>query len=128
MNKFVIAIFDQDGGPSSTSMAEAVLIDCWSSTPVEGQVVRPRPSSGSQGLDLLAGVESSSSPRSELGGNASSSPVFCGRGPTVLDCFFLLSFRGLVVKWKVSSSNVRFPRARDDKGTFCKLYLPPGNI
>jgi hypothetical protein len=68
MNKFVIAIFGQDGGPSSSSMAEALTIDCWSSTSVEGQVVRPRPSNGSQGLDLLAGVERSSSPRSKLGG------------------------------------------------------------
>jgi hypothetical protein len=36
MNKFVIAIFGQDDGPSSSSMAEALMINCWSSTLVEG--------------------------------------------------------------------------------------------
>jgi hypothetical protein len=119
VTKFVTAIFGQDGDPSSTSMAEALMINCWSSMPLEGQVVRPRPSSGSQGLDLLTGVERSSSPHSELGGNALSSPAFYGGSTVVLDCFFFLSFRVLFVKWRASSSNVRFLRARYDKGSFC---------
>jgi hypothetical protein len=55
-------------------MMEAQLICCWSSTLIDGQVVRPRPSSGSQGLDLVAGHERSSLLRSELGGIAWSSP------------------------------------------------------
>jgi hypothetical protein len=36
-------IHGQDGGPSSTSMMEANLICCWSSTLLDGQVVRSRP-------------------------------------------------------------------------------------
>jgi hypothetical protein len=98
VTKLVTMIFGQDGGPSSTSMAEALLIDCWSSTLLEDQVVRPRPFSGSQGLDLVAGVECSSSLRSELGGNTWNSPALCGRGTTVLDCFFILFLQGAFCK------------------------------
>lgn len=53
VTNFLAAIFGQHGGPSSsTSMAEALKTNCWSSTPAEGQVVCPHPSNGSQGLDL----------------------------------------------------------------------------
>jgi hypothetical protein len=108
VTEFVTAIFGQDGGPSSSSMVEALLINCWSSTLLEGQVVRPRLLSGNKGFDLVARVEHSSMLRSELGGNALSSPVLGGRGTIVLDCFFYFSFRVLFVKWGASSSNVRF--------------------
>jgi hypothetical protein len=72
---FVTVILGQDGGPSSTSMMEALLISYWSSTLLDSQVVCPRPSRGSQGLDLVAGQDRSSLLRSELGGNAWSSPT-----------------------------------------------------
>jgi hypothetical protein len=47
VTSFLTAILGQNGGPaSSTSMAEALKTNCWSSTPMEGQVVRPRLSNG----------------------------------------------------------------------------------
>jgi hypothetical protein len=43
VTKVVTVFFGQDGGhSSSTSMAEALKVGCWSSTPRESQVVRPR--------------------------------------------------------------------------------------
>jgi hypothetical protein len=125
---FVTVILGQDGGPSSSSMAEALLISCWSSTLLDSQVVRPRPSSGSQGLDLVVGNGRSSLLRSELGGNAWGSPAFGGRGAFGLDCFFHFLVRVFLVKWRAPSSNVWFLRARDVKGSFCNLYLPHGYL
>jgi hypothetical protein len=53
VTKSVTVIFGQKGGPSSsTSMAEALLVGCCSSTPLGRQVVRPRLSRGSQGWIL----------------------------------------------------------------------------
>jgi hypothetical protein len=75
----VAMISGQEGGPKSTSMSKALLIRRWSSTPPQGQVVRPRPYGSSQRLDLDIGREFSSKLLSELGGNASSSPAFGGR-------------------------------------------------
>jgi hypothetical protein len=105
-------------------MAEALLVGCWSSTPLGSQVVRPRLSGGSQGLDLGAGEEHSSILRSELGGDAWSSPAVGGRDALGPDCFSHLLVRVFFVKWEAPSSNFRFLRARDVKGLFCKMYLP----
>jgi hypothetical protein len=125
---FVTVILGQDGGPSSSSMAEALLISCWSSTLLDSQVVSPRPSSGSQGLDLVVGQDRSSLLRSELGGNAWSSPALGGRDAFRLDCFFHFLVRVFFVKLRASSSDVRFLRTRDVKGSFYKLYLPHGYL
>jgi hypothetical protein len=114
VTKLVTMIFGQYGGPSSsTSMAEAFSVGCWSSTPRGRQVVRPRLSGGRQGLDLVVGNGRSSIMRSELGGDASSSPAVRGGDYLGPDCL---------------SSNFRFLWARDVKGLFCKMYLPLGLI
>jgi hypothetical protein len=47
-----------------------------------------------------------------------------GRGALGLDCFSFLLVRVLFAKWKASSSNFRFLRARDVKELFYKMYLP----
>jgi hypothetical protein len=53
VTRFVTVILGQQGGPSSsTSMTEALMVSCWSSTPLGSQVVRLRLSGGSQGIDL----------------------------------------------------------------------------
>jgi hypothetical protein len=109
-------------------MVEALMVGCWSSTPLGSKVVRPRLSGGSQGLDLGAGQERSSIMRSELGGDAWSSPAVGGRGSLGPDSFFYLFVRVVFVKWKAPSSNFRFLRARDVKWLFCKMYLPHGLI
>jgi hypothetical protein len=121
---FLAAIFGQHGGPtSSTSMAEALKTNCWSSTPAEGQVVCPRPSNGSQGLDLagderfeLLALESRRQRRGFAG-------VLWQRHRCTRLLFLLLS-RVFLVKWRVPSSNVRLLRAIDVKGLSCNLYLP----
>nr|XP_051196835.1 uncharacterized protein LOC127310183 [Lolium perenne] len=95
--ELVAVILGQHGGPSSTSRSEALRFICWSSTPPEDQVVRPRHSGGCQWRNLLAGMEYSSMQLLELGGDAWSSPAKGGRG-TVLDCFFSYNFRVLSVK------------------------------
>jgi hypothetical protein len=46
VNRFVAVILGHKGDPSSTSSPKALEFICWSSTPLEGQVVRPWPSSG----------------------------------------------------------------------------------
>jgi hypothetical protein len=125
VTKVVTVFFGQDGGQSSsTSMTEALLVGCWSSTPLESQVVRPRPSSGSQGPDLDAEHERSSTMRSGLGRDAWSSPTVGGRDTLGLDCFSYLLVRVFFVNWKAPSSNTRFCRVRDVKGFSCKMYLP----
>jgi hypothetical protein len=96
--KLIAVIFGQQGDPYSKSSLEALWFICWSSTSLEGQVVRPRSSSCSHWLDLLAGVELSSVLLSELGGDAWSSPACGGRGTEVLDCFLLFSSRVLFCK------------------------------
>jgi hypothetical protein len=98
--KLVAVIFGQEGDPSSTSSSEALWFIGWSSTLLEGQVVRPRSFGCSQRLDLVVGVELSSLLLSEIGGKAWSSPAFGGRGVLVLACFFFFSFRVLFVKLK----------------------------
>jgi hypothetical protein len=129
VTKHVTVILGQYGGPiSSTSMAEALSVGCWSSTPRGRQVVRPRLSGGRQGLDLVVGNGRSSIMRSELGGDASSSPAVRGRDYLGPDCFFSILVRVVFVKWKALSSNFRFLWARDVKGLFCKMYLPLGSV
>jgi hypothetical protein len=64
--------------------------------------------------------------RSELGGDAWSSPAVRGGDYLGPDCFFSLFVRVVFVKWKALSS--RFLWARDVKGLFCKMYLPLGLI
>jgi hypothetical protein len=124
----VTVIFGQKSGPTSTtSMAEAQSIGCWSSTPTGSQVVHPRLSEGSQGPDLVVGDERSSTPRSGLGGDALNSPAACGRVTFGLDCFFYFLVRVVSVNWKDLSSNSRFYRARDVKGLSCNMYLPRGS-
>jgi hypothetical protein len=91
-------------------MAKALMVGCWSSTPLGSQVVRPRLSGGSQGLDLQAGQERSSGLRSGLGGDAWSSPVVGGRDDLGLDCFFHLLARVFFVKWKAPLQNLGFSR------------------
>jgi hypothetical protein len=86
--------------------------------------MRPRSSSGCQRLDLLAEVELSSVLLSELGGGAWSSPACGGRGTEVLDCFLLFTSKVLFVKCEALSSNSWFFKASDDKGSYCKMYLP----
>jgi hypothetical protein len=54
--KLIAVIFGQQGDPSSTSDLEALRSNCWCSTPLEAQVVRPRSPGGCQRLDILAGV------------------------------------------------------------------------
>jgi hypothetical protein len=101
-------ILGRSGVPSATSMAEALMVGCWSSTPRGSQVVRPRLSSGSQGPDLRAGQEYSSVLCSGLGGDAWSPPAMSGIGALGLDCFSFFLVRVLFAKWRASSSNFRF--------------------
>ncbi|KAK1643349.1 hypothetical protein QYE76_061154 [Lolium multiflorum] len=90
VTKIVTVILGQQGGPSTTSMEEALSVSCWSSTLRGSQVVRPRLSGGSQGLDLVAGNECSSILRSDLGGDAWRSPTVGGSGFPGPDRFFYL--------------------------------------
>jgi hypothetical protein len=66
--------------------------------------------------------------RSELGGDAWSSPAVRGGDYLGPDCFFSILVRVVFVKWKALSSKFRFVCARDVKGLFCKMYLPLGSI
>jgi hypothetical protein len=118
VTKIVTVILGQHGGPTTTSMAEALSDGCWSSTLLGRQVVRPRLSGGSQGLVLDVGIERSSTLRSELGGDAWSSPAVRGGGCPGPDCFFYLFVRVVFVKWKVPSSNSRFFQDKRCKGAF----------
>jgi hypothetical protein len=120
---YAAMISGQEGGPKSTSSSEALSIRRWGSTPPQGQVVCPRPSGGSQRLDLILGREFSSKLLLELSGNALSSPASGGGEAPVLDCFFILLAGVFSVK-KTLSSNLMFPRAIDNIGPFCNLYLP----
>jgi hypothetical protein len=127
-----VVIFGQKGGPSTNSMTEASMVSRWSSVLLEGQMVRPRPSSGCQRLDPVVRGENPSILLSDLGGNASSSPAMGDRGAPVLDCIFYFLSRVLFMKCKGPSSNYRFPlskknyrffRTNDEKGIFCNMYL-----
>jgi hypothetical protein len=100
-NMFVALILGLLGDPSSTSVSGACVFICWSSPPVEGQVVRLRPSSGSQQLDLFVGAELASILLLELGGDAWSSPATGGRG-TGLDRVFCNVCRVLCVSVRSS--------------------------
>jgi hypothetical protein len=108
VTKIVTVILGQHGGPTTTSMAEALSDGCWSSTLLGRQVVRPRLSGGSQGLVLDVGIECSSILLSELGENASSSPALGDRGAHVLDCIFYFLSRVLFVKCKAHLKITRF--------------------
>jgi hypothetical protein len=87
VTKFAAMICGKKGDPSSTFGPEALWFFCWSSTPIEGQVVRPRTSSGCQRVDLYAEVELSSILLSGLGGDTLSLPASGGGGTEVIDCF-----------------------------------------
>jgi hypothetical protein len=80
VTKLVTVILGHKGGPScSTSMAESLMVGYWISTSLGSQVVRPRLSSGSHGLDLGAGQEHLSGLCSGLGGDAWSPSAVGGR-------------------------------------------------
>ena len=91
-------IFGQNGGQSSTSMAEACfdsLRRC--STPLCLQVVRPRRCSGGRRQRIFIGMETQASKTvSDLGGAIGAawrSPAFGRGGFLGLDCFFIFSSR-----------------------------------
>jgi hypothetical protein len=111
----------QNGGPSSTSVAEALLwIRCWSSSLLRHQVVRPRWLGGDQWLRFFVGRERSSCMPLFLGGDALRTPARGGGDTQGPDC--VLSFRSRVfsVIPEALSSNSRFLNASDVKGLLCK--------
>jgi hypothetical protein len=128
-SKFDVVTFGRDGGPNSTSMAEALSESSrWSSTLHRFQVVRPRWRCGSWRLRFFVGNEIHSSFFfSDLGGGyALRSPTSGGGvGSQAPDCFIIFSVRVLYVKLEAFSSNSRFCYAIDAKGPPCKILYPP---
>ena len=114
----VAAIFGQKGGPSATSMSEAVLRSRRSSTLQRSQVVRPRNLRSGRRLRIFVGAKSSSFMLPDLSGFALRSPANSGSDALGLDCFLLFNPRVFSVSKEALSSNIRFFRASVVKGLF----------
>ena len=119
MDKLAVALYGQEGGRCSTSMAEALSLQRQCSAMRSIQVVRPRMPLVCWRLWMLVGKESPSDMSSnDLGGFAWRSPARCGGGAQGLDCVSIFSSRVLFVKSKVLSSNIRSFRPRVEKDLF----------
>jgi hypothetical protein len=97
----IAVIFGWNGGPSSTSVAEACTwIHRRSSTLLGSQVVRPRNPRSGRRLGFFVGRDPSSNLLSNLGGNAWRSPAAGGGGSPVCSMVFSFFARVLSVKVK----------------------------
>ena len=120
-DKLAVAISGRYGGPSSTSVIEALLALLWSSTSRCCQVVRPRRRRVGQRQWYFAGNECTSTKLFGFGAFCAwRSPAICGGVVQAPDCFFSFCARDLFVRPEALFSNIRFFRASVVKGPPCK--------
>lgn len=112
------ATYGQQGGFFSTSMMEASLCLCWSSTPPHSQVIRSRRFGGGQRRWFFAGRRISSDLSQFLGGDASRMPASGGGEAPGPDCFSKFCSGVCFVNLQALSSNIRFFRASVVRGLF----------
>jgi hypothetical protein len=104
-------ILGRQGGPSSTSMTEALL--CFvrrSSTPLHRQVVRPRRRRGGWWMLSFAGSVLLGISVPNFDGNVLRSPATGGGGTQGPDCVFFFCSRVFLVNSEILSSNYWFLR------------------
>jgi hypothetical protein len=125
-SSFGAVIFGRNGGPTTTSIAEALSgVNRWSSTLLLLQVVCLRRSCGGWRFWLFVGNEILGI-FLDLGVCASRSPASGDGGLLAVDCFGYFYARVLFVKVKALSLISRLVWAIDVKGLFCNS-IPADN-
>jgi hypothetical protein len=118
-------ILGRQGGPSTTSIAEALLRSVRrSSALLHRQVVRPRRRRSDRRIRSFAGSMLLSNLASYLDGNVWRSPASGGGDSQGPDCFPRFCPRVFFVMFEDLSSNSWFLCAIDARGPLCKMYLP----
>jgi hypothetical protein len=117
--------FGRHGGPSATSMMEALLRYVRrSSSSLHRQVVRPRRRRNGRRICSIAGSMPPSNSASYLDGSVSRSPANGGGGAQGPDCFFSFCLGVFYVIWEGLSSNSGFPVQEMPEDFPVKLYPP----